>query len=290
MSRECSENGAQCEAAFWPGLGLTPMEILAASFITGASIVGAMTGAPVGKFLARVGVTGAALAGVSFGLLRWGGAEPRLIRALSGISLCFVVYNGLTPLLEKRVPSSAPVDAWLRAMEERVLGTTLVKLVEPYASDSWTRFFCAAYALHAPLFYISPLLHWRRGRRTRAEHLLLTLAATMYLGFTGYALFPAKGPVGAMPELRELKGNFATRVVAEQGVDLGTFPSLHAAICTIIAIDGWRTSPLWGLPSTAAVLLIWSSTIYLRYHWVLDLLAGASLGGLVTWLMGKPRS
>src|SRR5439155_12600028 len=101
--------------------------------------------------------------------------------------------------------------------------------------------------------------------RARAERLVLTLALSTYLGFVGYVLFPALGPVGAMSGLRSLGSNAATETVAAYGVALGTFPSLHAGVSAAVAIDGWRTSRRWGLLFTLVAALIWGSTIYLRY-------------------------
>jgi membrane-associated phospholipid phosphatase len=72
--------------------------------------------------------------------------------------------------------------------------------------------------------------------------------------------------------------------VAAYGVALGTFPSLHAGISAAVAIDGWRTSRRWGVVLTVIAAAIWASTIYLRYHWLLDLLAGLALAMLCTWL------
>src|SRR5262249_21752313 len=142
-------------------------------------------------------------------------------------------------------------------------------------------------SIHVPLFLVPATLHWLAGRRVRAERLLLTLALSMYLGFAGYAIFPAYGPIGSMVGLRPYGENAATELVAAYGVALGTFPSLHAGISAGVAIDGWRTSSRWGIVLTAVATAIWASTIYLRYHWLLDLLAGLALAAACTWLAGR---
>ena len=106
---------------------------------------------------------------------------------------------------------------------------------------------------------------------------MLTLALAMYLGFVGYLLFPALGPVGTVTGLRPLGSNVVIETVATYGVALGTFPSLHAGVCAAVAIDAWRVSRRWGVVFTVVAVLIWGSTIYLRYHWLPDLLAGLLL-------------
>jgi membrane-associated phospholipid phosphatase len=158
-----------------------------------------------------------------------------------------------------------------------MVGTPLVYRLEPYVTAQWTVFFSLVYSVHIPLFFISAALHWYAGRRDRTERLLLTLGLAMYVGFIGYAFFPALGPVGAISGLRSIGENPGTTTVAAYGVALGTFPSLHAGVSFAVMVDAWRTSRRWAVVFTIVAVLIWLSTIYLRYHWVPDLIAGAIL-------------
>jgi hypothetical protein len=253
----------------------TPVEAAALAFVVGAVVAGAVLHVPVGGFLWTSLMLSSALAVFSFGVVRVTRMDPVLGRWLAGVSLTFCIYAALPPWLD--AIAGPPIDPILRRTEEMVFGTTLAQAVAPYVSDRWTIFFALAYSIHVPLFFISPLLHWRAGRRGRAERLLLTLALSMYVGFVGYAIFPAYGPVGDPAGLPSLTSNLATDTVANYGVALGTFPSLHAGVSSAVAIDAWRTSRRWGLIFTLAAALVWASTIYLRYHWVPDLLAGLAL-------------
>jgi hypothetical protein len=256
-------------------LAFTPLEALALSFVVGAVVVGAFFEVPVGGFLWTIVLLSALLAVGSVAVVRITGLDPTFGRWLAGMSLTFCVYAALPPWLEGL--AGAPIDPLLEWSERAVLGTTLAELLEPHVRDGWTLVWGLAYSLHVPLFFALPLLHHRAGRRERAERLTLTLALAMYLGFVGYVLFPALGPVGAMQGLRPLGSNVATETVATYGVALGTFPSLHAGVCSAVAIDAWRTSRRLGLAFTLIAILIWTSTIYLRYHWLPDLLAGLLL-------------
>jgi hypothetical protein len=253
----------------------TPLEVLALAFVLGAVAVGAFFEVPVGGFLWTTMVLSALLAVVSVAVVRITRLDPAFGRWLAGMSLTFCVYAALPPWLDGL--AGAPIDPLLEWSERAVLGTTLAELLEPHVSDAWTLVWGLAYSLHVPLFFVLPLLHYRAGRRAQAERLTLTLALAMYLGFVGYVLFPALGPVGAMAGLRPLGSNVSTEIVATYGVALGTFPSLHAGVCSAVAIDAWRTSRRWGLVFTLVAILIWVSTIYLRYHWLPDLLAGLIL-------------
>lgn len=266
-------------------VALTASEALFIATVIGASLLGLYGGRPVGQFLVWVGIYSLALLVVSLAAIRLLRVDPRLGRGLADVSLTFCVYGALTPLL---APFGArAIDAFLWRSEAAVFGRTLVELVEPLADPAWTVVFSAIYSIHVPLFLLPAAIHWWSGRPERAERLLLTLALAMYVGFVGYALFPAYGPVGAMRDLRPIGDNAATELVATYGVALGTFPSLHAGISAAVAIDGWRTSRRWGLLYTAIAAAIWFSTIYLRYHWLLDLLGGLVLAAICTWLSGR---
>lgn len=257
-------------------LPLTPLEALGLGFVAMAALVGLLVGVPVGRFLWLAVAFSSALAIVAVAVIRIGRLDPLLGRWLAGVSLTFAVYGALPSWLDG-LTDGRTVDRQLAWIESALLGTPLVYRIEPYVSDLWTLVFGLVYSIHVPLFFIPALLHWRAGRPARSERLLLTLAIAMYLGFVGYALFPAYGPVGAADGLRPLGENLATMAVAEYGVALGTFPSLHAGVSFAVALDGWRTSRRWGLAFTGVAALIWASTIYLRYHWVPDLVAGALL-------------
>ena len=82
-------------------------------------------------------------------------------------------------------------------------------------------------------------------------------------------------PLGANP-LRD--------IVRGYGVALGTFPSLHAGIALVVLVFAWRDNRrlFWLLLPIA--LGIWASTLYLRYHYVVDLLAGWVLALGCCWL------
>jgi membrane-associated phospholipid phosphatase len=67
------------------------------------------------------------------------------------------------------------------------------------------------------------------------------------------------------------------------------FPSLHTAVSTLTSLWAWRTRRLHRLgPVVATIYLplnaaLWFSTVYLRYHWVVDLVAGWLLSAAVAW-------
>ena len=62
------------------------------------------------------------------------------------------------------------------------------------------------------------------------------------------------------------------------------FPSLHAAVSLVALVYAWRYAAPWFWVLLPFVLGLWVSTIYLRHHYVVDLLAGWALAPVAVWL------
>ncbi|HEY8147542.1 MAG TPA: phosphatase PAP2 family protein, partial [Vicinamibacteria bacterium] len=62
------------------------------------------------------------------------------------------------------------------------------------------------------------------------------------------------------------------------------FPSLHAAVSLVAMIYAWRFLRPWFWILLPFSLGLWISTIYLRHHFVVDLLAGWALAPLAVWV------
>ena len=150
------------------------------------------------------------------------------------------------------------------------------------------------------LFYflvLLPVIGFARQRddlESRAFFLGLT---TMYLiGFAGYLLVPASGPYAAFPEVfaYPVQGGamtaFLTKLVAAGITGMDVFPSLHSGIGVYVlgffALGGHRRIALLLAPIVMALVL---ATVYLRYHYGIDVLAGLLLAALVLILVQRYR-
>ena len=62
------------------------------------------------------------------------------------------------------------------------------------------------------------------------------------------------------------------------------FPSLHTSISTILAIHWWRVDRRIGIPVAIWVALIVLSAVFVKQHYVPDVLAGLVLAFTVSWV------
>ena len=103
------------------------------------------------------------------------------------------------------------------------------------------------------------------------------------IGFIGYFVFPAGDPRVAFPELyaRPVEGGLMTRfnhwIVGNLAAKYDAFPSVHILVTTAMLACDWRwnRTRMWimVIPS----LFMVASTLLLRLHFAVDLLAGAGL-------------
>ena len=114
---------------------------------------------------------------------------------------------------------------------------------------------------------------------------------TIYgIGFLGYSWVPAGGPHLALADEFALPltgwaiARFNAYVVANGSNGVDVFPSLHCAIsCFLLCFDRqharWRYH-LYLVPCGG----LWLATIYLRYHYFTDVVAGFALAAFALWV------
>ena len=106
-------------------------------------------------------------------------------------------------------------------------------------------------------------------------------------GFAGYFLLPAAGPAFTVLPDAGAQGFIAPHVIAivKDGVTgMDVFPSLHTALPLFITAflwrDGRRLAALLLAPVSLGIVV---STVFLRYHYGVDVLAGMLLAAAMAW-------
>jgi membrane-associated phospholipid phosphatase len=150
--------------------------------------------------------------------------------------------------------------------------------------------------LYLNFFWIAPsvsllMLFRRRWREFRAT--TLAVVVCFYLGYLLYLAFPAAPPrlVLAHEFTRNLAGYpTALSALSARAFELlpvdsrAAFPSLHAAVSLLALVHAWRHARRFFLALVPFVLGLWVSTIYLRHHYAVDLLAGWLLVPAALWI------
>jgi membrane-associated phospholipid phosphatase len=197
-------------------------------------------------------------------------------------------------------------DAALLAWDRRLFGETPALLLERWITPARTNVLLFAYFLHIVLPPVVAFAWYRKNFRVFREF-MVAMVVIGIVGSVGYVVVPAVGPgLAFAPLFRRALGGEAYRPVAAL-VDMAraprdVFPSLHVGISTLVFYYGARRGRIWRWALGFGVLAIWVSTLYLRYHYLVDVFAGWAVAALsifasrrlLRWEarfgMGNPRS
>ncbi len=138
-------------------------------------------------------------------------------------------------------------------------------------------------------FYALPLLVGIALHRNRADFARFCFAVEVafFVPYLGYVFIPAYGPRFVVAQhgqasVAEALGAFV------RSVEINTtdaFPSGHTTVALVVLAVAWPLLPRWRAPLVAAVAAIVFSTVYLAYHYVVDVAAGVLVAAMMPLLL-----
>ncbi|HEU4390107.1 MAG TPA: phosphatase PAP2 family protein [Blastocatellia bacterium] len=198
--------------------------------------------------------------------------------------------------LEYLVPRVHPRDLdWrLAAIDYRIFGVNPTVWLERVTFPAFTEIFQLAYISYyfLPLAVGVPL--WLEGRYRQYHMLLFALVLCFFISYIGYMTVPAVGPRFILNDQQSfaLEGVFLYAPIRStldwaEGITRDCFPSGHTAIAVLVLYYAWRfrRGTFWILLPVGTLLIM--STVYLRYHYVIDVIAGVALA-LFVIIVAKP--
>ena len=127
------------------------------------------------------------------------------------------------------------------------------------------------------------------GRRAAFHELVLLLAAVMYSSYLFFILFPVDSPYYRFDRLAApLAGNPFFELVhamsARGGARGGAFPSAHVSGAVVVVLVAWRQQWRLAVVLVPIVVGLMVATVYGRFHYVVDAIAGIGLALTVVGL------
>jgi membrane-associated phospholipid phosphatase len=244
------------------------------------------SGIPPGRFgvgVVRLAVTAGAVA-LFVWFVRRKPCWSRLawIRDVAPFLFCIAIYTNLNDTIHFVNPHDVHdelirIDGWLFGVQPCVWAQ---RFYTPLASELFSVAYMNYFVISVAV--VAYLLVARR-RADMREALFGTILC-FYMGYVLYVAFPAAPPrlTLASQFTREFTGGFVTavqnRVVAlNPSSGRSAFPSLHCAVTFITLLYAWRfKKPLFAVLLPMGVTLV-LATIYLRHHYVVDILAALPL-------------
>ncbi|HZI56532.1 MAG TPA: phosphatase PAP2 family protein, partial [Verrucomicrobiae bacterium] len=147
-----------------------------------------------------------------------------------------------------------------------------------------TEFLQLIYTMFIPGTLLLGVILWVRRPRQEFRYGTFLISATFLISYLGYVLMPARGPrfmdyASLHPPLQGLWTfqYFQNALDALEGAQYDCFPSGHVAVVLVGCYVARKiTSPVFYVFSAFAALITFS-TVYLRYHYVIDVIAGMVL-------------
>ncbi len=238
-----------------------------------------------------VAVLGCLIAG-AYGFLWPRMAEEGRARLLLNFAVAWLLYGGSSLMVEAmRLPLH---HHELLAADTALFGGTPAVMWRGRAAPWLNDTLSAAYLSYHVYINWAVIEALARSRPWRARF-NRALVIAFVLCMPGYFLFPSATPASAFPELFPVPvaGGFLTKGNAEICAALAArydaFPSLHVFLTLTLLAWDWRMNRARFWIMLVPALLMAVSTLALRYHFAVDLIASAALFGL-WWLWAKPRS
>jgi membrane-associated phospholipid phosphatase len=246
------------------------------------SAAAAVSGAPGAgtRLLALAGLLGLVLL---LGRTGAGAGPLGLVRDFAPVAIVVVVFSLLQPLIVALNPIR--YDAFLAAVDARWFAPVVAAWRGALGRPAW--FTDLVYVAYWS-FYLLPVAVAVAARAWRGpaafEQAVFTLLLAFYLSYLGYFLWPASGPrLPPADEAAVLGGGAVSEAVraflhAAEATTLDAFPSGHTALSVVPAVLGARLFPRWWPVLTAWAVAVVFATVYIRVHYVADVVAGAALG------------
>jgi hypothetical protein len=227
------------------------------------------------------------------GLIKGGFWAPLLYRvAIYGtVQLSYFLFGRFLPVVNPNT-----LDFELYSLDMLLFGVEPAVYMDRFVNavtTEWFSFFYFSYFFILAL-HVIPVLFFVKHARLLGEF-ALGMLIVFCVGHTVYMLVPGYGPYRAIADTFQnpfpagmwLDTVMAT--VAQGGAQKDIFPSLHTAAPTFIALYSFRHRDKlpfrysWPFVAFFAVNIV-IATMFLRWHWVIDVVAGLLLAATASWL------
>jgi len=185
------------------------------------------------------------------------------------------------------------IDPLLIKLDYAVFGNHPTVMLEAIINPILTDILQIAYSTYYFLPVILGIVLIKNNQKEEFNRSLFLILFCFYLSYIGYIIWPAIGPRFTLEHLQtqKLQGFLIAEPMQNllnelEGVKRDAFPSGHTGIALTVLFLAYRYNRrLFAIYLPIAALLIFS-TVYCRYHYVVDVAAGFGLTA-ITVLIGE---
>jgi membrane-associated phospholipid phosphatase len=199
------------------------------------------------------------------------------------VAACYKEMSILIPALR-----GTDLDAEVARLDYALWGAHPTVWLERLYNPWLTELLQLAYTLFVPCVLLVAALLWIGRRRPDFRYYAFVVSFGFLASYVGYFLVPVRGPRFLLAHLQHLNlsglwlfDGMQHALDRLESAHYDCFPSGHTELTLIAWWSSRRISvKLFGAYSVYTVLII-LATIYLRYHYTIDVFAGAALAAVV---------
>jgi len=213
------------------------------------------------------------------------------------VAACYKEMAYLIPAIRR-----SDADAFLARLDLALWGVHPTIWLERIQTPAFTEFLQIIYTLFVPVVLVPAFVWWRKRNYTEFQYFAFLIALGYLVSYVGYLIVPARGPRFLLAHLQHvpLRGLWLFQGMQAaldrlESAHYDCFPSGHTEL-TMLA---WWSTRRFGKPTVfwlyfTYTLCIIFATVYLRYHYSVDVLAGVLVAviliGLAPVLYRKLKS
>ncbi len=177
------------------------------------------------------------------------------------------------------------LDEWLVSVDYELgrIGTSIWNFQQFYTPNQLiNEFFSVGYSFYFILLPLSTLVIYLKAPKPVFRSFMFSLCFTYFFHYFLFVFFPAESPRFFMPGLRDsLKGYWVSdwlqMTMENNAFPGGSFPSSHIA-ASIICFMAFPYLKKWRYFVFFMIFALFIGTIYGRYHYFVDVVAGLGVG------------
>ena len=208
------------------------------------------------------------------------------IRVIAVFGLYSYLFQAVAPL--QHILYDKWFDENLVSLEILLTGNETSVYLQQFVNPTLTEWMMFNYVLYVPLVPTIAFIIYKNAGRINGEEYLFHIAFAYNLCFLGFIIFPVASPLYYYPAMftTSLDGGIFTTfgewMRQTQHYAGGSLPSPHTAAGTVVLVTLFRYNRTLFKIFLPLILSLYISTVYGRYHYAWDAIAGILVGLAVT--------
>ncbi|NOG46575.1 MAG: phosphatase PAP2 family protein [Calditrichaeota bacterium] len=184
-------------------------------------------------------------------------------------------------------------DLLMSEIDFSMFGVNPTVWLESFTFPALTEILYLCYFIYFPMPFIILIWLYKKNMLVELESTIFAFFVCYYGAYVMYFFIPVMGPRFFLADIQTIELNgllfssaIKNLILALEPNKLDAFPSLHAAIVmvTMLAANKYNKK-IFNILLPLAIAIIFSLT-YLRYHYVIDIIAGLAWA-VFSWFLAK---